>query len=73
MKESAHAALSYIRANAEKLGVEKDFYKAFELYKKSAMGGDAKAQFNLGRYYYSGKGVERNFKEELSITISSLE
>lgn len=32
MKESAHAALSYIRANAEKLGVEKDFYKNKDIH-----------------------------------------
>ena len=32
MKESAHAALSYIRANWEKLGVEKDFYKTKDIH-----------------------------------------
>lgn len=32
MKESAHAALSYIRANAEKLGVASDFYKAKDIH-----------------------------------------
>ena len=32
MKESAHAALSYIRANAEKLGVESDFYKTKDIH-----------------------------------------
>ena len=32
MKESAHAALSYIRANAEKLGVDKDFYKNKDIH-----------------------------------------
>ena len=32
MKESAHAALSYIRANAEKLGVATDFYKTKEIH-----------------------------------------
>ena len=32
MKESAHAALSYIRANAKKLGVEQDFYKAKDIH-----------------------------------------
>ena len=32
MKESAHAALSYIRANAEKLGVAPDFYKAKDIH-----------------------------------------
>ena len=32
MKESAHAALSYIRANAAKLGVEADFYKTKDIH-----------------------------------------
>ncbi len=32
MKESAHAAMSYIRANAEKLGVAADFYKTKDIH-----------------------------------------
>ena len=32
MKESAHAALSYIRANAEQLGVAPDFYKTKDIH-----------------------------------------
>ncbi len=32
MKESAHAALSYIRANWEKLGVEREFYKTKDIH-----------------------------------------
>ena len=32
MKESAHAALSYIRANAAKLGVDPDFYKTKDIH-----------------------------------------
>ena len=32
MKESAHAALSYIRANAEKLGIPSDFYKTKDIH-----------------------------------------
>lgn len=32
MKESAHAALSYIRANAQKLGVAHDFYKTKDIH-----------------------------------------
>ena len=32
MKESAHAALSFIRANAERLEIEKDFYKTKDIH-----------------------------------------
>ena len=32
MKESAHAAMSYIRANCEKLGVAPDFYKTKDIH-----------------------------------------
>ena len=32
MKESAHAALSYIRANAQRLGVATDFYKTKDIH-----------------------------------------
>ena len=32
MKESAHAALSYIRANAQELGVPADFYKTKDIH-----------------------------------------
>ena len=32
MKESAHAALSYIRANAQKLGIAQDFYKVKDIH-----------------------------------------
>ena len=32
MKESAHAAMSYIRANAQKLGIAPDFYKTKDIH-----------------------------------------
>ena len=32
MKESAHAAMSYIRANADKLGIPADFYKTKDIH-----------------------------------------
>ena len=32
MKESVHAAMSYIRANYQKLGIEQDFYKTKDIH-----------------------------------------
>ncbi len=32
MKESAHLAISYIRANSEKLGIDSDFYKTKDIH-----------------------------------------
>jgi len=32
MKESAQAALSYIRANADRLGIQPDFYEKFDIH-----------------------------------------
>jgi ATP-dependent Lon protease len=39
MKESAHAALSYVRANAEKLGVAKDFLEKSDIHIHIPAGG----------------------------------
>ena len=37
-------------------GVERDFAKAAEWYRKAARQGHAKAQTNLGNLYRSGRG-----------------
>lgn len=37
--------------------------ETFELYKKAAKQGDAKAQYNLGLLYYDGIGTAQNFKK----------
>lgn len=42
---------------------EESFSQASEWYRKAAMQGHAKAQFNLANKYYEGKGVEQNFEE----------
>ncbi len=42
-------------------GVPENYPKALLLFRKAAMGGGlAEAQFNLGRMYEGGKGVEVN-------------
>src|SRR6266480_3113258 len=42
---------------------EKDEFKAFELYLKSAKGGNLDAQNNLGYCYYYGIGIEKSEKK----------
>lgn len=44
----------------EDAGVEKDLYKAFELFKMSADAGHIDGTFNLGYAYFHGLGVEPN-------------
>lgn len=42
------------------VGVEQDYAKAAEWFKKAAEQGNAGAQFNLGRMYEVGDGVEQD-------------
>lgn len=42
-------------------GVEQDYGKAVEWYRKAAEQGAASAQYNLGVCYEYGNGVEQNY------------
>ena len=42
-------------------GVNKDYKKAIEWFRKAAEQGNAKAQWNLGLCYKNGKGVDKNY------------
>jgi TPR repeat protein len=44
-------------------GVEKDFLKAFEWYRRAAEQDYPQAQFNLGVMYDNGQGVEKDYKK----------
>ena len=44
-------------------GVNKDYYKAFTLFKKSALKNYRKAMVKIAQYYQEGKGVEQNSAE----------
>ena len=46
-------------------GVEIDFKKALELYRKAAAQGDTRAMSSVAEAYGSGNGVERDVQEEL--------
>jgi TPR repeat protein len=46
-------------------GVPKDFFKAVEYYRRSALQGYAKAQNNLAAFYARGWGVTQDFSEAL--------
>ena len=46
-------------------GVDVDYKKAIEWYKKAAEQGLASAQFNLGNMYYHGQGVDMNYKKAI--------
>jgi len=51
--------------DAEKAYDRGDYQTAFRLYKPLAKQGDARAQFNLGMMYESGRGVPQNDAEML--------
>ena len=38
-----------------------DYQKAYRLWKRSAEKGSVRAEFNLGRMYYEGKGVPQDY------------
>ncbi|GBC10321.1 hypothetical protein RclHR1_09520006 [Rhizophagus clarus] len=50
-----------------KFGIGMNIYlqKAFELYQKAANLGNIKAQFNLGKIYENGKGVEKDMDQAI--------
>ena len=41
-------------------GIDADIDKAFELYRESALEGDAGGMYNLGRCYLEGIGIEKD-------------
>ncbi|GES81549.1 kinase-like domain-containing protein [Rhizophagus clarus] len=43
------------------IGIEKDYSKAFECYKKAVKNENKVVQFNLGRCYGCGIGIEKNY------------
>ena len=48
-------------------GVEKDYEKAFALFKKASEMGHAPAQTNLARYYLGNYGHEKNLSEAFKL------
>jgi TPR repeat protein len=42
------------------LGVKRDFKRAAELYRKAAVKGESRAQWNLALCYLEGEGVRAN-------------
>lgn len=44
-------------------GVQRDYFRAFELWYRAAKVGFAEAQFNLGQMYAQGIGVSRNYEK----------
>jgi TPR repeat protein len=48
---------------AKGLGVKQDYKRAFQLFQKSAAGGDVWGMYNLGFYYEQGLGVTPDYKQ----------
>lgn len=44
-------------------GIEQNYAKAFEWYKKAAEQGHKRAQYNLGVMYAMGQGIEKNISK----------
>ena len=53
--------------------VEKNIFKAFELYQASAAQGDSTAQCRLGDMYHAGEGVEKNLDKAFDLYQKSSE
>lgn len=44
-------------------GIEEDYKKALEWYKKSALQENKYAQYNIGNLYYEARGLEKDYKK----------
>lgn len=52
-------------------GVEQDYIKAVEYFKKATDLGNAEAMFQLGNCYYFGVGVQRDYRKGISLFAKS--
>ena len=61
--ETDSAALERIHTEGQAAYGIGDYEKAVELFREGAEIGDADSQYNLGRCYYNGYGVEQSYEE----------
>ncbi len=59
----AHATNNLGVIYAKGLGVKQDYKRAFQLFQKSAAGGDSWGMYNLGSSYEQGWGVAQDYKQ----------